>query len=100
VSERERESPDRWATTKVEGGMADYSAAERQRASVWRCWLTDGSRRNLNSFQIITKLFKLDSIQTGPSQAKKIEIKYGFKEFDGRNNILYRKFFIFEMDFD
>jgi hypothetical protein len=44
--------------------------------------------------------FKLDSIQTGPSQAKKIEIKYGFKEFDGRNNILYRNFLIFEMDFD
>jgi hypothetical protein len=44
--------------------------------------------------------FKLCLIQIGPSRAKKIEIKYGFEEFEDRNNFLHRNFFIFKVDFE
>jgi hypothetical protein len=34
------------------------------------------------------------------SRAKKLEIKYGWKELEIRNDFSYRNFFIFEMKFE
>jgi hypothetical protein len=47
-----------------------------------------------------SNLFKICSIQIGPSQAQKIEIKYGLEGFDERNNFLYKNFLRLEMSFE
>jgi hypothetical protein len=52
-----------------------------------------------NEFKFISNSFKLDSLQKGSSQLKKIEIKYGCEVFEIRNNFPYRNFFRIEMDF-
>jgi hypothetical protein len=46
------------------------------------------------------KPFKVHSIQKGPSELRKYEIKYGFEWFDERNNFLHRNVFRFKVDFE
>jgi hypothetical protein len=53
-----------------------------------------------NYFKFKSNTPKLDSIQTGPSQLKKIEIKYGWRVIEMRNNFSYRNFLRLEMDFE
>jgi hypothetical protein len=66
-----------------------YSAGWRSNESKWIQTVSNQSN-----------LFKRHSIQTGPSSACNIEIKYGFEGFDVRNNFTYRNILRFELDFE
>jgi hypothetical protein len=54
----------------------------------------------LNEFESKSNSSELHSIETGPSKVQNLEIKYGFEDFDERNNFIYMNFSRFEMDFE
>jgi hypothetical protein len=51
---------------------------------------------NSNKIQILPNI---DQAKKNLFVIQQFEIKYGFKDFDERNNFPYRNFFRFEMDF-
>jgi hypothetical protein len=72
----------------------------RQGVDAWSWEAIYSNRIILKYFKSKSNSFKLDLIQAGSFVAQNFEIKYGCEGFIVRNNLPYRNFARFAMDFE